>query len=199
MSSQALVLYCVCMCMCEFGFILCVYEWIASSGWPVYECSTYKIGFNVYSFYFFYWSLIVLSRCEKCTGHLNFRLLFSVFFLCFFLGSSLTTLPVAGRLDYVKAWLLTSVLCCKREVSLICFGIMRSPFSLATLCLSTAFVLLSYLQSFSPWNAPPSVPKYILLVIWLLGKCWWTELYYGFFFFFLCQWLSFCTVRFKKI
>lgn len=109
---------------------------------------------------------------------------FPFFFFCFFLGSSLTTLPVAGRLDYVKAWLLTSVLCCKREVSLICFGIMRSPFSLATLCLSTAFVLLSYLQSFSPWNAPPSVPKYILLVIWLLGKCWWTELYYGFFFFF---------------
>lgn len=114
MSSQALVLYCVCMCMCVSLalFCVCVNEWIASSGWPVYECSTYRIGFNVYSFY---WSLIVLSRCEKCTGHLNLRLIFCKLF--FFFLVLFTTLHVAGRLDYVKAWFLTSAFCHKREVS----------------------------------------------------------------------------------
>lgn len=145
---------CVCACVWVWLYFVCVWmnEWIASSGWPVYECSTYRIGFNVYSFY---WSLIVLSRCEKCTGHLNLRLIFCklFFFLVLF-----TTLHVAGRLDYVKAWFLTSAFCHKREVSHL-FWNWGHFFFLATLCLSTAFVLLSYLQSFSSWNAPPYVPK----------------------------------------
>lgn len=92
---------CVCACVWVWLYFVCVWmnEWIASSGWPVYECSTYRIGFNVYSFY---WSLIVLSRCEKCTGHLNLRLIFCKLF---FFWSSLPPFMLQGdwitlRLDF---------------------------------------------------------------------------------------------------
>lgn len=96
------------------------------------------------------------------------------------------------------------------EKSLICFGIMlywiglsflRPPF--VSKCLSTAYCYTCHTCSHCPRSKmPPPVPKIYSFRNMIIRKVLMDRIVllvsFFVFVFFLCQWLSFCTVRFKK-